>query len=262
MTCTQPIPAMGIDPALVEVGSSKAVKSQKTVVKVHHLYNDMVIRTNGYDEIQLTMALKKGMGSYGPISITIDTMVAMKGEGNIGLSSDATKVLLEPNAGGASVVSEALSVEYLCRRLQAHSVVPEMKIKYFFSNWKKIDYLTTIRGERIGVSVTRAMGFPTADTFTSEDAERLGKKKLYGLILARSGISECNSYNRSILHVFCQSYSIAVLMAGAFRLIIDRDKQLQHDLEGHIVIILTVAQNIPGIFTEDFTCVTPSFPML
>jgi hypothetical protein len=223
--------------------------------KVHYLYNDFVIRTTTEYENDFNRAMKATCPAPGDnVSITIDTMAPLTRSGTIGLGDDATRVYHEPNAGGASVVSEALSVEYMHRRARASQTVPEMKIQYSFYNWKKIDYICTISGERIGVSVTRAMGYPDPSFFSMEDAVRLGNKKLYGMVLARSGVSECHNYNRSILHVFCQSQEIAILMQEAFRGIIDADRSLQQDLTDHIVIILTIASSIPGVFTENFAC--------
>lgn len=223
--------------------------------KVHYLYHDLVIRTTTEYENDFNRAMKTNSTIAGDnVSITIDTIALLNKSGIIALGSDATRVFYEPNAGGASVVSEALSVEYMCRRIRASDTVPEMKIQYYFYNWKKIDYISTINGERIGVSVTRAMGYPNPELFEMEDALRLGTKKLYGLILARNGISECHNYNRSILHVFCQTQHIAVLMQEAFRTLIAADRALQEDLSGHIVIILTIVQNIPGVFSDSLAC--------
>lgn len=251
-----------IFPGVIGAGkiNAKSVWYPQKDEKVHYLYNDFVIRTTTEYESDFNRAMKTNCTFAGDnVSITIDTMVALTRSGVIALGDDATRVYREPNAGGASVVSEALSVEYMARRVRASNTVPEMKIQYFFYNWKKIDYISSINGERIGVSVTRAMGFPSPTLFTMEDATRLGTKKLYGLILARSGISECHNYNRSILHVFCQSQQIAVLMQEAFRTIIAEDRALQEDLSGHIVIILTIVKNIPGVFTENFACLNAKY---
>ena len=220
---------------------------------IHHVYDDIAIRTSANSEFSLRRAMRT---TTDYICVTSDTLLRMKRCIQIG--RDAQRVINEPNAGGKSVVSEALSAEYMCRRFGACDIVPEMTIQYTFSNWKKIDYIVTMLDERVGVSVTRAMGYPTPDTFTEQDAERLCYKKLYGLVVARSGISSQFSYNRGILHVFCQTEYIALLMKIAFNELIQKDKELPEDcrLTGYISIILTVCPNVPGIFTEDFDCVS------
>ena len=68
------------------------------------------------------------------------------------------KLMTLPNAGGHSERSEALSFEVLHRLLGAELLKAEMEIKYINSNWKKTDYLVTIQGRKIAVSVTRSVG--------------------------------------------------------------------------------------------------------
>ena len=68
--------------------------------------------------------------------------------------------------------------------------------------WKKVDFICSIsEGIRIGVSVTRAMGFPSSDDFTQTQAFKLLNKKINGLVIARQGICERQQYDCSILHI-------------------------------------------------------------
>ena len=210
---------------------------------------DLIIQ-GGKQKINVKTVTTDAWTTY--FNVTHDSM--FRWQGKIKLGSGAVKVLSEPNAGGTSVVSEVLSAEYMHRRFGASNFVPEMKIQYVFSNWKKIDYITTIQEERVGVSVTRAMGYPYANSFRLEDATRLCYKKLYGLIVARSGISKQFSYSRSILHCLCQSQSIANMMRNAFLELLASDIDLQDDLVNHVTIILTVCYGLVDIFVEDFHC--------
>ncbi|CAM9894353.1 unnamed protein product [Discosporangium mesarthrocarpum] len=161
------------------------------------------------------------------------------------LGKDATLVATEPNAGGHSVVSEALSMEYLARRFGARDVITEMAINYWSFNWKKVDFICTLQGHRIGVSVTRAMGYPSPFEFNSTDAERLLHKKLHGLIVARSGISEEQRHLKSILHCWCQDGRIARLMLEAFESMND------DTITENVAVLLTIAVELPSIFTDD-----------
>ena len=77
---------------------------------------------------------------------------------------------------------QSLSVEYFARRFQAQDVVTEMEVEYWSFNWKKVDYICTLYGQRVGVSVSRAMCYPDPNAFSSEIAYRLLYKKLYGLV--------------------------------------------------------------------------------
>jgi len=225
--------------------------------EVHHLYDDFMIRTETNQEWSLKYFMKPNNNSATKTCrIVQDRVSRMRYFVTIG--NEANQIMIEPNAGGASVVSEALSMEVMHRRFGATDVVTEMAIQYWCSNWKRIDYIATICGKRTGVSVTRAMGYPDASYFSDEDAYRLCHKKLFGLVVARAGISPQFSYDRSILHCFCQTESIAELMKLAFEnLIKDDENQIDAEstLTGNIVIILTVCSNFPEIFSDDDSCI-------
>lgn len=216
---------------------------------VHEVYNDFVVRSTGADAAKLRRAVR----GEGANKITVITDILVQMTQQIALGGDAWQVVQEPNAGGASVVSEALSAEYMARRFAATNIVTEMRITYWACNWKKVDYLATMYGERVGVSVTRAMGFPAAEDFTYADARRLIQKKLYGLVIAQAGISPRFAYTRSILHVWCQTLYIAQLMTWAAEELIDIDAaRSEPTLAGNIVVICTVCEMTPHVFTEDF----------
>ena len=224
----------------------------RSTSKACHLYTDVVIRTENYDEFLLRKAMK---GSTGVLTIIQDTFQRLRFQVTMG--TEAQKILDEPNAGGSSMVSEALSAEYMARRFGATDVLTEMAIQYWVSNWKKIDYIATVYGHRVGISVTRAMGFPLPVDFTMEDARRLCQKKIFGLVVARAGISQAHSYDRSILHVWCQTEEISNMMYIAFNEIMVHDKVQNPDnptLSGSITMILTVCDSIDGVYTEDFSC--------
>ncbi|CAI5982198.1 unnamed protein product, partial [Closterium sp. NIES-64] len=132
------------------------------------------------------------------------------------LSEHAARVAASPNAGGASVISESLSVEYFVRHFGATDIISEMEIKYCDSNWKKVDYICSLFGQRFGVSVTRAMMYPDPALFDSHRARALLRKKLHGLVVAWSGISPMHCFSRAILHVWCETSHIANLLQDAF----------------------------------------------
>ena len=112
---------------------------------------------------------------------------------------DSIKTLYEmDNAGGASAqYSEYLSgVVY--SGFGAHSFIEEMAVPYWF-NYKKVDYLCSIYGQRIGISVKRAVNREimlqlkelkrkdarnlTDATFTRKEADRFLDSAIRGLIV-------------------------------------------------------------------------------
>ncbi|KAF0718899.1 Aste57867_1399 [Aphanomyces stellatus] len=165
------------------------------------------------------------------------------------LGRDASLVLTEPNAGGKSVVSEALSMEYMHQLFGAVDVVTEMQIEYWSPNWKKVDYLCTIYAERIAVSVTRAMKFKAWEAFTLDDARTLLRKKLFGLVVAKTGVSESQRYTKSILHIWCQSKAIADTIALSYKAIV-----AELEIEDNVILMATVAHE-DGIYDNNMTLV-------
>ncbi len=135
------------------------------------------------------------------------------------LNEVAYKSLTIDNAGGSSAYSEALSIEYFIRKFGARDVIYENQVSYWIK-FKMCDFICAINGERIGISVTRAMCYDSGrkvgttqdhhenKPFTNDDAFVLLKKKIEGLIIAKTGVSECHSFYKSILHIWCQSEHI------------------------------------------------------
>jgi hypothetical protein len=72
------------------------------------------------------------------------------------LSRGANTILTEPNAGGSSANSEALSMEVLYTMTRAELLLTENEVEYEPGS-SIADYVVTMRGARVGVSVTRAM---------------------------------------------------------------------------------------------------------
>lgn len=153
------------------------------------------------------------------------------------LGQDATRVRTESNAGGTSTISESLSVEYFVRRFQAKDIVTEMEVEYRAYNWKKVDYICTLYGQRVGVSVTRAMSFPDPKDFSTQTAYRLLYKKLFGLVVARHGVSKRHSFCQCILHVWCETQETASIMQQEY----DGVSQ-ELDITDDVIMVLTVAE--------------------
>eukprot|EP00850_Spirogloea_muscicola_P022922 SM000318S12224 [mRNA] locus=s318:82405:84183:- [translate_table: standard] len=153
------------------------------------------------------------------------------------LGRDAARVATEPNAGGTSIVSESLSVEYFARRFCARNVVTEMEVKYRNPNWKKVDYICDIYGQRVGVSVTRAMSYPNPALFSHEEAHRLLCKKLCGLVVARQGVSLLHSFCMCVLHVWCETRRTAKMLQAEYNAVAE-DLEVAED----VIMVLTVAE--------------------
>ena len=133
-----------------------------------------------------------------------------------GLHEGTKQVLQEPNAGGKSFNSEALSFETLQALFGATNVVTEMHVRYKARHTSIVDFVCDILGHRVGVSVTRAMHFQGAEFFTEVNAETLLTKKLAGLDRAAAAVCEEHRFDRQILHVWAQSESVGNLVKSCF----------------------------------------------
>ncbi|RQM19652.1 hypothetical protein B5M09_010993 [Aphanomyces astaci] len=185
------------------------------------------------------------------VTMAMDHLERYRRTAVFALGRDASLVLREPNAGGQSVVSEALSMEYMHQMFGAVDVVTEMQIQYWSSNWKKVDYICTMHGQRIAVSVTRAMKFHKNEPFTTADAQVLLRKKLHGLVVAKTGVCRAQRYVKSILHIWCQTKAIADTIATCYEAIV-----AELEIVDNVVLMATVALE-DGIFDNNLALVEP-----
>jgi len=163
------------------------------------------------------------------------------------ISRDAKRSLEIDNAGGKSAISEMFSIEYFIRAFRARKILCEMEVGYWF-DCNMVDFVCSIprfpqdsllsRASRVGVSVTRAMGYPTPEEFTYEQGLALLRKKLYGLIIARNSVVKAHSFYKSVLHVWCQTPRIATLLRKAYASFDICDYGL--NIKGVVVLHLTV----------------------
>ena len=93
------------------------------------------------------------------------------------LTPTALRAIACVNAGGKSEISEALSINYFEKIFGAHSIILEMEVEYWI-DYSMVDYVCTVGQHRIGVSVTRAMGYPEESIFTAETAKYLLRRKI------------------------------------------------------------------------------------
>ena len=179
---------------------------------------------------------------------------------NLDFGEDALRSIEIENAGGRSALSEMLSIEYFSKKHGATDFLFEMEVEYWIS-YKMVDFVCSIPSassasslptsdehpnekERVGVSVTRAMAYPSPDLFTLEMAKTLLNKKMSGLVIARNAVIKKHRFFTSYLHVWCQTRKIADLVAEAYFLLPESEKSSMR-------VVLTVYEN-PEIYHLDF----------
>lgn len=117
------------------------------------------------------------------------------------LTAGAQEILSDGTAGGSSGLSEAFAFEVLARCEGAILVKTETEIVYEPADSKKTDILVTIDGHRIGVSVTRAVGFPREDPYTVMTAQMLLEDKLADILVSSANVVAEDAWVKQILHV-------------------------------------------------------------
>jgi len=150
---------------------------------------------------------------------------------DVRLNEGSTRMLNSPNAGGNSMASEVLSFEVLSRLMRARLQKTEMEIKYYPAHSKITDYSIAIDGITYGVSVTRAMKF--RGIFTEIDAEKLLRKKLYGVVVSSNNVCTPYKWEKQILHVWAQHEYIASIVADVFA-------QMEESLRTTTLVLITI----------------------
>lgn len=159
------------------------------------------------------------------------------------MSQSGNLILTEPNAGGNSVFSEVLSFEILHRCFGAQLLKTEMQIDYFFDNSKKTDYSVLLNAKKIGVSVTRAFHFQGDKNYMDLDARMLLRKKLNGVICSTDSVSESDSWEKQILHVFVRSERVAQILTQEYR-------KMRSIYKSNTIVLITIAEDVNCIFFE------------
>ena len=118
------------------------------------------------------------------------------------LSEGAKEILSEGTAGGSSELSEAFSFEVLHRCEGARLLWSETEVEYVPTDSKKTDHVVEIAGEIIGVSVTRAVGFPRNDPWPVSRALTLLEDKLADIWVSSANVVPAQAWRKQILHVF------------------------------------------------------------
>ena len=131
-------------------------------------------------------------------------------------------------------MSEVFAYEVLARCEDAQLLKTETEIVYNDPAGKKTDLLVMIGQSRLGVSVTRAVGFPRDDPYTVERAQGLLEQKLGGVVSSTANMSEEDFWTKQILHIVAYADEHAVSLETAYGL-------LSEDIRSNTVVWITVS---------------------
>ncbi|MCA9650733.1 MAG: hypothetical protein H6712_31170 [Myxococcales bacterium] len=134
------------------------------------------------------------------------------------LTPEGQQVYDAGNLGGSSLHSEVIAFEVLARCEGAHLLATEGEIVYLDDMGTKTDILVEIDGLVVGVSVTRAVGFPFEDPYTVMQAESLITGKLEDILASTANVAPRDAWVKQILHVIAyadmHAQSIMTAYAG------------------------------------------------
>lgn len=202
------------------------------------------------NELALLHAFEQGKtGKINMKNVIIDTFVTKTAKTFVKtMCAAAKKSLTAPNAGGQSQASESISQEFMRNRFNATNFLGEMEILYDVFGSKISDYVCTIYNFRVGVSVTRAMMRKDATIYTEEAAEELLKKKMSGLLIARSNTNRFHAYSVCFLHIWCKTLKIAKMIEKVYPKVIleDTSRTFQE------IIVLATVYNEDFIYSNKF----------
>jgi len=158
-------------------------------------------------------------------------------------SPDAARMLEMPNAGGSSLVSEALAFEVLARAFGASLERTETELAYSYGS-KMTDFATLLfGGYPLGVSVTRAYkwrkGYAEPAGLDITDAKRLLVKKLAGINASSRNVQNYR-WRKQVLFVWAFTHRDAVLLETVYQ-------QVPASLRANTVLIVTRCDGVNWI---------------
>jgi hypothetical protein len=130
------------------------------------------------------------------------------------LSEGGQEILREGNAGGSSLLSEVFAFELLARCEGAPLLKTETEVEYD-AEGAITDLLVQIDDAKIGVSVTRAVGFPFEAPYTAEQARALLDEKLADIVESSANVSDEDRWRKQILAVLAFAPGHAESLATA-----------------------------------------------
>ncbi|MFP4600298.1 MAG: hypothetical protein ACLFVJ_18735 [Persicimonas sp.] len=149
------------------------------------------------------------------------------------LTEGGREILADGNAGGSSVLSEVFAYEVLERCELATLLKSETEISYTTSDSKLADMLVEIDTLKIGVSVTRAVGWPRDDPYTVEQARSLLEDKFSDIQDSTANVAAEDAWTKQILHVIAYEDEHATSLETAYG-------QLDASVTADSVVFVTV----------------------
>ncbi|MEZ4296342.1 MAG: hypothetical protein R3B70_15330 [Polyangiaceae bacterium] len=139
---------------------------------------------------------------------------------DVGLLSPGGQAIWDAgNLGGSSIYSEIFAYEVLYWCDGAGFLKPEGDIVYTDPMSKKTDLLVDIDGEKVGVSVVRAVSFPKGNPYPVSQAFSVLDGKLSDILVSSANVAPEDAWSKQILAVIAQTPDHALAIAEAWQMI-------------------------------------------
>ena len=109
----------------------------------------------------------------------------------------------------------------------------ELEVNYLDPESKITDLVVEIDGMKVGVSVTRAVGWPRDAPYPLATAQSLLEKKLAGILDSSANVAPEHKWVKQILHVLAYSADHAAVMEQAW-------SDTSDTLKADTILIITV----------------------
>ena len=151
------------------------------------------------------------------------------------LTAGGQEIWSDGNAGGSSIYSEMFAYEMLQRCELAILLKTEMEVEYQVPDSKITDLLVEIDGLKIGVSVTRAVGWPRDGVWTADQAVVLLEKKLLGIQDSSAAVAPGDAWTKQILHIIAYADQHADMLQTVLA------ADIAPEIVGDTIVIVTVS---------------------
>ncbi len=152
------------------------------------------------------------------------------------LSPGGQEMYADGNLGGSSLYSEIFAFEVLARCEGATLLKTEAEIVYA-TQGKKTDILIDIDGEKVGVSVVRAMSFPEGAPYAPADALPVLEGKLDDILLSTANVAPEDAWIKQILAVVAQTPEHAASIGAAYAMLDDATR-------ADTIVVVTVTEGV------------------
>ncbi|KAI9323213.1 hypothetical protein BX666DRAFT_1884376 [Dichotomocladium elegans] len=182
------------------------------------------------------------------LAVTLTANICVHDDSYVDFGPLSQRVLYTPNAGGPSIVSEALSAEIVGRLVGIRRIFTECELTYNNSTRSSASPITDygchldFSNGGLGVSVTRAMGHYSQyrhHRLTAQQARRIVKKKLKGILESSATVANC-TFLRQILHIWVRDGSDMAIVRRVC-------SRMPPALKSNTIILITTV-NMPSVF--------------